>query len=101
MLDTLNFRKKCSPHVYSLTWILNPLNIKGETAYIDIIENALNSQFPERENEPELFELVKTIHCLREPAWNITQMNFIFCVNDSLLIKQIIGKPLEAGIYIG
>ena len=66
MLDTLNFRKKCSPHVYSLTWILNPLNIKGETAYIDIIENALNSQFPERENEPDPFELVKTIPCLRE-----------------------------------
>ena len=68
MLYTLNFRKKCSPHGYSLIWILNPLNIKDETAYIDITENAVNSQFPGRENEPDLFELVKTIHCLRELA---------------------------------
>ena len=49
-----------SPNVHSSVWIFNELNIHDETAYTEFIENTLNAQWPEPENEPGLFELVKT-----------------------------------------
>ena len=39
---------------------INALNIHEERAYIKIIKNALNARLPQPENEPDIFELVKT-----------------------------------------
>lgn len=35
----LEFQERADSHVYSLTWILDTLNIHSEVAYIDFIEN--------------------------------------------------------------
>ena len=56
----IEFQERGSQHFHSYFLIFNAPNVNDETTCIDFIENTLNAQFPEPENEPELFELAKT-----------------------------------------
>ena len=53
------FPERGSPHVLSFVWIFNTPNIENEAAYIEFIEESINSQLPDHLNDPEPFELVK------------------------------------------
>ena len=74
-------------------------NIQDENAYIDYFENTLHDQFPELENEPDFFELVKTyqIYSHLRTCWKYNKNECRFSYGHFSSDKAIIVKPIEAG----
>lgn len=55
----IEFQERGGPRVHSCIWISNEPNIHNETAYLQSLK--INyMQLPEPENEPDLFESIKT-----------------------------------------
>ena len=51
----IEFHKKDSPYIHSFIWKFNAPNIENEAAFIELIDQTINAQLPDRLNDPELF----------------------------------------------
>ena len=81
MLFAMNFRKGELPCSFINLIFIAP-NLPDETTYTEFIENALNEQFPEPENKPDLFELVKTyqIYSYSRMCWKYNKKLISFFI---------------------
>ena len=58
----VEFQVRGSPHIHSLIWVIDAfiLSKNNKEEYIAFIDSILNCNLPNREEKPELYELVRT-----------------------------------------
>ena len=93
----IEFQERGSPHVHSFIWVFDAPNIQDEKRYISFVENTINVQLPDPQDQPELFELVKTyqIHAHSRTCWKYNKNECRFSYGRFFSSKTIISKPLE------
>ena len=56
----MEFQEKSSSHSHLFIWVFSAAIFQNQYFWIDFIEKAINAQFCDHLNNPELFELTKT-----------------------------------------
>ena len=58
----VEFQFRNSPHLHSFLWVIDAPVLTKDTKneYLTYIDHIIKAQLPDRENDPELYELVKT-----------------------------------------
>ena len=81
--------------MYSFIWIFIVPNIENESEYISFIDKTIKVRLPDRQEEPNLFDLFKThqVHAHSRTCWKMVEINASFHFRRYFTKRAIISKP--------
>ena len=94
----VEFQQRGSPHIHSFLWILNAPFLSSDTipAYKVFVDSVIKASLPENDEDPELFNLVKTyqIHTHTKSCKKYKNKKCRYNYGRFFTDETIIAKPL-------
>ena len=95
----VEFQLRGSPHIHSFLWVLNAPTLKEDNIpqYIEFVDGIVKAVMPNRNEDPELFDLVKTfqIHSHSRSCQKRKNKKCRYSFGRFFTPKTIIAKPLS------
>ena len=97
-MDYGEFQFRGSPHIHSFLWVIDAPILTKETKneYLNFIDHIIKVELPDRDNEPELYEMVKTyqIHSHSKSCRKYKNIACRYSFGRLFTTKAIIAEPL-------
>ena len=94
----VEFQFRGSPHIHSFLWVIDAPTLTQETKneYLNYIDRIIKVQLPDKDSEPELYEMVKTyqIHSHSKSCRKYKNIACRYSFGRFFSVKTIIAEPL-------